>query len=208
MSTIDDDRTDHTDHTEQVFDRAKMEAEILTGARAFTKLLTHAADDWTSWAATIVGLRNLRNLAFAQTHTSDIQSYAYRQAIGGLLQLRKYSVYDRIDKPTRSACYKLMDNLEQISVWYAALPPADQLRWKHPQSIMKHAPRNLVEGGKGSNRPKKKGEKKPLTSAEIERLKALLIQVIKRLIKYEPEARDLLDQVNPPGEPNDSLDDI
>jgi hypothetical protein len=30
----------------------------------------------------------------------------------------------------------------------------------------------------------------------------------KRLIKYEPEARELLDQINPPGEPNDSLDDI
>jgi hypothetical protein len=39
-------------------------------------------------------------------------------------------------------------------------------------------------------------------------MKLLIIQVIKCLIKHEPEARDLLDQVNPPDEPNDSLDDI
>ena len=39
-------------------------------------------------------------------------------------------------------------------------------------------------------------------------LKALLLQIIKRLAKYEPEALELLDQVNPPGDPNDSLDGI
>jgi putative transposase len=39
-------------------------------------------------------------------------------------------------------------------------------------------------------------------------MKLLIFQVVKCLIKHEPEARDLLDQVNPPDEPNDSLDDI
>ena len=39
-------------------------------------------------------------------------------------------------------------------------------------------------------------------------LKALLLQIIKRLAKYEPEALELLDQVNPPGDPNNSLDGI
>jgi hypothetical protein len=190
-----------------VFDKAAIEADIVAGARAFTKLLNHAADDWTSWSITIIGLRGLRDLARAQAHTADIHSYAYRQAMSRLLQLRKYSVYDQIDKPTRSACYKLMDTVEDLSVWYAALPPADKLRWKHPQSIVKHAPRNLVEGGKGHNRPKAKGQKKPVTSAEIERLKALLIQVIKRLIKYEPDATDLLDQITP-ADPDDGVPDF
>jgi hypothetical protein len=39
------------------------------------------------------------------------------------------------------------------------------------------------------------GFKLPLRS--IGRLRKLLIEVIKRLIKYEPEARELLDQVTP-----------
>jgi len=149
----------------------------------------------------------LRDLARAQAHTADIQSYAYRQAMSHLLQLRKYSVYDQIDKPTRSACYKLMDAVDEISVWHAALPTADKLRWKHPQSIVKHAPRNLVEGGRGHNKPKQKNQKKPTGWAEIERLKALLIQVIKRLAKYEPDATELLDQVNP-SDPDDGVGDL
>jgi hypothetical protein len=152
-------------------------------------------------------LRGLRDLARAQAHTADIQSYAYRQAMSHLLQLRKYSVYDQIDKPTRSACYKLMDAVDEISVWHAALPTADKLRWKHPQSIVKHAPRNLVEGGRGHNKPKQKNQKKPTGWAEIERLKALLIQVIKRLAKYEPDATELLDQVNP-SDPDDGVGDL
>jgi hypothetical protein len=189
-------------------DRESMEADITAGARAFSKLLHQASDDWTSWSITIVGFRALRNLAFAQSHSSDIHSYAYRQAMSNNLRLRKYSVYDQIDKPTRSACYKIMDTIDQISVWYAALPAADQLRWKHPQSIMKHAPQNLVNGGRGHNWPKK-NMKKSLTSVEIERLRELLIQVIKRLIKYEPEARDLLDHLSPStNDPDDNISDL
>ena len=42
--------------------------------------------------------------------------------------------------------------------------------------------------------------------AEIERLKALLIKVIQRLAKHEPDALQLLDQIAPP-ELNDSLDE-
>jgi hypothetical protein len=194
--------------TDSALDTASIEADITAGARAFKQLLTHATDDWTSWSITIIGFRALRNVAFAKGYTSDIRSYAYRQAMSHLLQLRRYSVYDQIDKPTRSACYKLMDRIDDINMWYAALAPADQLRWKHPQSIMKHAPRHLVEGGRGGNRPKA-GKKKPVTSVEIERLRALLLRVIKRLIKHEPEAAELLDQVNPDDrDPNDGLEDI
>ena len=68
----------------------------------------------------------------------------------------------------------------------------------------------LVAGGKASNKPKPT-KKKPAVNAETERLRALLIKVIKLLAKYEPDtARELLDQVMPQVQPDfdDSLDDI
>jgi hypothetical protein len=49
--------------------------------------------------------------------------------------------------------------------------------------------------------------KKPAVTAETERLKSLLIQVIKRLTKYEPEAMQLLDQVIP-SDPDDDVGDL
>ena len=58
----------------------------------------------------------------------------------------------------------------------------------------------------GGNEPKT-GQKKPAVTAETERLKALLIEVIRRLAKYEPEALDMLKRVMP-ADPNDSLDDL
>jgi hypothetical protein len=44
-------------------------------------------------------------------------------------------------------------------------------------------------------------------SAETERLKALLVQVIKRLAKYEPAALDLLDQLHL-SDPDDGVGDL
>jgi hypothetical protein len=198
--------TDTANHDDSVLDMESINRDIADGAKAFHKLLCHATDDWNSWAIAIRGLRALRNFVFAQSHSSDIRSWAYRQAIGHLLQQRKYSIYDRIDKPTRSTCYKLMDSIEEITQWYMTLPASDQMRWKHPDAIAKHCPRHLVAGGKGSNKPP--GKKKPAFSAEVERLKALLIKVIKRLAKYEPEAVELLDQVQPADEPNDEIGDL
>jgi hypothetical protein len=71
---------------------------------------------------------------------------SYRQELGALLQLRKHAIYDRIDKQTRSSCYKLMDSIDEICDWYITLPASDQLRWKHPDSIVKHAPKHLRWG--------------------------------------------------------------
>jgi hypothetical protein len=192
---------------DSVLEMPAVDAEIADGVKALNHLFRHAGDDFTKWEIVIKGFRALRNLAFANAHTSDIQAYDYRQAMGSLLRQRKYAAYDHLDRPTRSACYKLMDSIEDISVWYVALPAADKLRWTHPQSIVKNAPRHLVAGGKGHNKPKKTGKKKPLIDAEIERLKALLIKVIQRLAKYEPEAMQLLDQITPQ-DPDDSLDDL
>jgi hypothetical protein len=203
------------DASETVLDVKAIEADIATGAKAYQKLLNHVADDWNSWSAVILGLRGLRDLAFAKSGTSDIRSWHYRQALAGLMQLKKYAIYDQIGKQTRSSRYKLMDRLDEIDVWYASLSADEKMRWKHPDAIVKHAPKHLVAGAmKGDNKPPAapaKDKKKPAVSAESERLRALLIEVIKRLAKYEPEAMALLDQVMPADEArafNDDLEDI
>jgi hypothetical protein len=194
------------DQTEAVIDKAALDRDAIAGANAYKKLLQHAGDDWAHWVLVIIGLRALRDLAFAKAHTSNIMSHAYRQEMSALLMLKKYSVYDALDKPTRSCCYKLMDSIDEINVWYATTPGNEKLKWKHPQSIMKHAPRHLVEGGKGGNKPKRE-RKKPAVSPEVARLRALLIQVIKELIEFKPEARKYLDLLDP-ADPQDDLDDI
>jgi hypothetical protein len=187
-------------------DRAAIDRDIAAGAKAFTELLRNAALDWTHWSATILGLRGLRSLAFAKAGNSNMKSQAYRDAMSSLLQLRKYSIYDQIDKQTRSDCYRLMDRLEDIDLWYANLPTQDKLRWRHPTTIAKHCPKHLIAGGmRGHNRPS--GKKKPAVTYETERLKALLIQVIKRLAKYEANAMDLLDQIHA-ADPEDHADDL
>jgi hypothetical protein len=187
-------------------DRAAIDRDIAQGAKAFGELRKNVATDWTHWSATILGLRGLRSLAFAEAGTNRMTSQAYRDAMSGLLQLRKYAIYDEIDKPTRSDCYRLMDRLEDIDTWYAGLPIADKLRWKHPTTIAKHCPKNLLVGGlRGHNT--KTGKKKPAVTYETERLKALLVQVIKRLAKYEADALDMLDQIHS-ADPEDRIDDL
>jgi hypothetical protein len=196
------------DAPEAVIDMETAEAEIAAGARTLTELIQHSGDDWDRWRITINGLRWLRDIARARAHTFNIRSQAYRDEMSKLLRLRKYSKYDLLPNTTRSACYKLMDSLDEISTWYAGLESSDKMKWKHPETIIKHCPAHYLDGGRGHNKPKAaKGKKKPAGWAEIERLKALLIQVIKRLIKYEPDAAELLDQVTP-SDPDDGLGDL
>ena len=196
----------------QLLNKEQIESQIAAGVEAYTKLLDHSSDDWTSWSIIIVGFRALRTLAFNKANTSDIKSWPYRKELTELMQQKKYSVYDRIGKQTRSTCYKLMDRIEEVDAWYLGLPPAQKLQWKHPDAIAKHCPKYLVQGGIGSNSSKKissvgKGRKPPV-SAESERLRTLLIQTIKQLAKYEPEAIKLLEQAMPPTELSDPVDNI
>jgi hypothetical protein len=198
----------HSDdpQTDQVLDKAAIERDIAAGAKAFQELLRNASLAWTHWSATILGLRGLRALAFAKAGTTNMRSQAYRDAMGALLVLRKYSVYDQIDKQSRSDCYRLMDRLEDVDVWYSKLATDEKLKWKHPTTIAKHVPKEYLSGGmRKHNVPAK--VKKPAVTAETERLKALLIQVIKRLTKYEPDAIDLLDQIQP-ADPEDDIPDF
>jgi hypothetical protein len=84
------------------------------------------------------------------------------------------------------------------------------MRWKHPSTIALHCPKHLVSGGmRGHNQPPttRKAKPKPAVSYETERLKALLIEVIRRLLKYEPDAADLLKRVHVP-DPEDDVDDL
>jgi hypothetical protein len=120
---------------DEQFDLDAVNADIAAGAKALSHLLTYAAHDWNRWSITIRGLRALRDLALAKAHTRDIKSWHYRQQLGALLRLRKHSIYDRIDKQTRSSCYKLMDHLDEIDHWYIALPASDQIRWKQPSTV-------------------------------------------------------------------------
>jgi hypothetical protein len=190
------------------FDKDAIKHDITTGARAYRELLQNAKLDWTHWAAVILGLRGLRTFAWAKAGTTRMTSQAYRDAMGSLLVQRQYAIYDQIDKQTRSACYALMDRLEDVNDWYATLDPNTQLQWKHPKTIVKHCPREYLKGGmKRHNQPSKAAKKKPPVTYESERLRQLLIKVIKRLAKYEPEALELLDQVIL-ADPDDSIDDV
>jgi hypothetical protein len=200
--------TSSIDDDDGQLDRAAIDRDIAVGARAFTALLKNAGLDWSHWSEVIVGLRGLRSLAFAMAGTSKMSSQVYRDAMRGLLSLSKYSVYDQIKPQDRSDCYRLMDRLDEVDTWYAGLAADDKLRWKHPGAIAKHCPRQFLSGGmRQHNHPPKSGQKKPAVTAETERLRALLIHVIKRLAGYEPKALDLLDQIIP-ADPDDQIDDV
>jgi hypothetical protein len=210
MDTIEQTNTDDDSADDPVLDRASIDRDIAAGAKAFRELERNASLDWTHWSATILGLRGLRSLAFEKAKTNNMKSQAYRDAMSALLMLRKHSDYDRIDKQTRSDCYKFMDRLEDIDHWYASqVSTHDKLRWRHPTTIVKHCPKHLLSGGMhGHNKPKKKGEKKPAVTAETERLKALLLQAIEIIMEFKPDAaKSLLRQVQP-ADPEDSVADM
>jgi hypothetical protein len=200
------------DDADPVLDMKSIDRDIQAGAKAFSKLLSHAADDWKSWSDTIRGLRALRSLVFSQTKTSSINSWHYRDALGKLLHQPKYSAYNHVDAQTRSAAYKLMDSLDEVDVWYKALPVSDKMKWKHPVSVVKHCPNHLVAGGKGGNKPKKAGKKKRPPTFEEERLRALVIEVIDELMGHDSvAARGYLKRVNPTEpepDPDDEIEDI
>ena len=193
-------------------DREAIDRDIAAGAKAFAELLRNASLDWTHWSATILGLRGLRSLAYARAGSTNMRSQAYRDAISYLLTLRKYAIYDEIDKQTRSDCYKLMNRLEDVDRWYGTLSTADKLRWKHPTTITKHCPRQYLEGGMRRHNqplPLTTVRRKPAVTVETERLKALVLMLIRRLARYEPDVLALLDTVISPADvPSDPLDDL
>jgi hypothetical protein len=173
---------DTHDDAEDAFDLDAINEDIATGAKALTYLVQHKEDDWMRWSATIKGLRGLRDLAASKSGSRDLASWHYRQALGALLELKKHAVYGTLTKQQRSSCYKLMDRIEDIDIWYATISTEDKMRWKSPDAIAKHVPKNLLAGGGGHNRPKPKGKKKPASTANEERLRAILIAVIREFV--------------------------
>jgi hypothetical protein len=211
--------TDETDHTnghdleqESPLDRESIEADIRAGAKALNELVHHAQDDWNRWDAVIQGWRGLRSLAFEKAQTSNVMSQAYRDAMGDLLRLKKYAVYDQIDRPTRSVMSRMCDQIEEITLWVAALPAEDKLRWKHPQAVAKHCPPHLLAGGKGGNKPPRKMKvgKKKTSTLEEDRLRQVLILVINEFVApVNPQrAAELLKLLYPATNPNDSIDGL
>jgi hypothetical protein len=172
---------------------------------------------WQRWSGTILGLRALRDMAFIETRTSDLNSWHYKQAMGRLLSRKTYAAYEQIDRPSRSWCYKLMDHIDEINVEYAKLSPQEQARWNHPESVAKNvaASAGLV-AKQGHNRPPpaKLSKKKVASTVESERLTRLLIEAIRCLTEPDAEvraakARELMGKVMPDEvEFDDSVEDI
>lgn len=105
-----------------VLDHAAIKRDAASGSKAIGELLKNAGVDWSHWSRAILGLRGLRSLAFEKAGTNDMTRQAYRDAMSSLLSQRQYANYDKLDKQTRSACYRLMDRIEDIDAWYGELP--------------------------------------------------------------------------------------
>lgn len=195
-----------------VYDIPKLEKQADRGAKAYAQLRKEADAKWQQWEITIAGLAALSDLVSAKTGTRNRRSDAYRTEISRQMNRPRWAVYREMRPKERSACYALMDHLAEVSLWHAGLDQSDKVRWQHPETIVKHCPSHLLSDS-GRNEPKKprnkKGPKKRMVSAEEDRLRKLLLAVIKALMKYEPEtAQKLMDEVMPQGVPDDDLEGI
>jgi hypothetical protein len=196
------------DATRTPLSMKEAEADADTGVRALEHLLTHAAEDWMRWSMAVKGWRGLRAMAMDRAGTSDIDSQAYRSALTGLFQTRRWETYGRISKMNRSAMTSLMDHIEDIDLWYAKLPPDKQLDWKNPQTIAKWAPRHLVVRRGGNKPPRKSAGPKKKTLKIDEHLLGLLMQGLDLLAKYEPETAARLRAKIAPLDPDDDIGDL
>ena len=187
------------DEAAAVFDMKALQEDAAEGAKAAAYLFDHRADDWNRHFQIIRGLRGLRDLVRHKTGTRKATDFAFRQEMGRVLSQKQYSAYDRLGgspkaaKAYRGHCAKLMDTLEDIDDWYKGevhyqgYPVTDENRWdwKTPQTIAKHCPPQLLEGGeskvaKQTSKPKPKWDKpKPPVAIEIERLKDLVLKMFK-----------------------------
>lgn len=195
------------------FDRTAIDQEISDGAKALKHLQQHASQDWHSWSIVIRGLRALRTLALHESGADNVASGEYRKAFTRIVSLKKYEMYDRdpIDKQARTACYKLMNRIEDVDLWYNGQPVASRLRWKHPETIAKHCPPEFLEGGMlDKKKPAAKAKKKAKgLNAEAKRLLDLLLRTLAVLKNYDREAADAIYAELPtPEDPSDELDDV
>jgi hypothetical protein len=188
-------------------------ADIAAGVKALRELYNHdsACRDWNHWSAAIRGLRGLRSLCWFDAGTTDMKSQNYRDAMGIQLAMKKNAAYAEIPKDTRHFMYLLCDHIEEIDDWYGSLPIDERLRWKHPQSIAKHCPPELLGSDRPGERTKRKAKKKKKrgSSFEEDRLRKLLVYLVEKYVRpVDPkEAADLLEQIWA-GDLNDELDDI
>ena len=204
--------TDETEHADEEglapLDEKAAKDDIAAGARALKELKKTAGRNWDHWSAAIRGWRGLRELAFLRAGTRDTKAQAYRDSMTYQLGLVKNFEYRDIEKETRSAMTRLIGHIDEIDAWHAALQVWEKERWTNPQTIVKHAPKHLLIG-QSHNQPKRKTKPKKKGNPEAESLRAVLIKVIRRLAKYEPDALDLLDDLYVgASDPDDGLDDL
>jgi hypothetical protein len=172
--------------------------DITVGANAYTELQNNAGNTWEKWVLVIVGLRGLRELAFANIGVREMRANAYRVEMRRLLSKHDCAVYQAINAPTRSACYKMMTNLDDICEWYETLDDDEKLWWNHPQTIATHCPQHLLTTTTKLTKPIKDNPKKPKrTSAEYERLRRIAMRAIEELMPFKPDvAVTLLYELN------------
>jgi hypothetical protein len=189
--------------------------DIAKGLKAVGAMHKATQKNWNNWSRIVKGLRALRTLIFHETGARSVQADAFKKRMGEMLHTPKYEPFSdaSIGKQARSDCYKLADHIEEIDPWLAGRSGDERDEWNHPSTLVKHlqklAPHLLSGGMKGHNKPPRKpGKKKPMFDAEVERLKAILIRVIRRLAKHEPDAIELLDELTPQPDPSDTLADI
>ena len=180
-----------------MFDKTAIEADILEGVKAYRELHDKRKDDWHRWSTVIIAWRGLRTIAFEDSKTSDVKAHAYKMAIRALLKKRRYQAFTEINQQTRHAMYQIMDHLDDVNDWYEHQEPDNQMRWKHPMTILKHCPIVMRAGGLGHNKPPKLKKPQRSTAAELEKkvahLTALLLRAIDLLLGVKPDAaRELL----------------
>lgn len=195
------------------FDRTTIDEEIANGARALRDLNKHASQDWHSWSIVIRGLRALRTLALHESGAESVNSGEYRKAFTRLVGMRKYEMYDHdpIDKQARTACYKLMNRIEDVDDWYNGRPIGERLRWKHPETICKHCPPEFLEAGMvDKKKPAAKAKKKAKgLNAEARRYLDILLRILPVLAKHEPElVQQIYAELPTPEDPSDDLDEV
>jgi hypothetical protein len=208
MTVMSEDMRDDDEGAAQAIDEKTAKADIAAGARALKHLIRTAGHNWTSgWSIAVRGWRGLREVAFKRAGTRDPKAQAYRSAIGDLLAQPQNLEYRNIPKETRAAMTRLVGHIDAIDAWYATLSVWDRERWTNPQTIVKHAPPHLLVG-QGHNQPKRpRAPPRRKGNPEAESLRAVLVKVIRRLAKYEPDALELLDDLYA-GDPDDGVGNL
>lgn len=104
----------------------------------------------------------------------------------------------------------IVQDVETMALRLLAQGADFKLRIKHPSSVLKHVPRNLLPTPGHNSKPAAKHKKpkpKPI-DPEIERLRRVIVELVKDIEPFSPElAKKVLGQIYPANDVPDDLDD-